>query len=90
METLLQADIFFFITAVATVVLSILVGIAVVYLIRILRNVRDISDTAKREADALASDVEELRSNLKKNSGSFSSILSLISFVKKRRDKKGR
>jgi hypothetical protein len=62
----------------------------VVYLIRILRNVRDISDTAKREANALASDVEELRSNLKNKKGSFSSILSLINFVKKRRDKKGR
>lgn len=81
----MQADIFFFITAVATVVLSILVGVAVVYLIRILRNVRDISDTAKKEADLLAKDVNDLRGDLRNRGRRLSG---LFSFVKKRKDKR--
>jgi uncharacterized protein YoxC len=85
METLLQANIFFFITAVATVVLSILVGIAVVYLIRILRNVRDISDTAEREVELLAKDVDDLRGDLRNRGRRLSG---LFSFVKKRKEKR--
>lgn len=84
METLFQADIFFFITAVATVALSILVGIAVVYLIRILRNVRDISDTAKKEADLLAKDVDDLRGDLRSRGRRLSR---LFSFAKKRKNR---
>lgn len=87
METLFQADIFFFITAVATVILSVLAGIAVVYLIRILRNVRDISDTAKKEADLLAKDVDDLRDDLRSRGRRLSG---LFSFVKKRKEKNRR
>lgn len=87
METLFQADIFFFITAVATVILSVLAGIAVVYLIRILRNVRDISDTAKKEADLLAKDVDDLRDDLRNRGRRLSG---LFSFVKKRKEKNRR
>jgi len=61
MTDFLKADIFFFVATIATIVLAILVIIALVYFIRILKNVDDISETAKEEAHKLAGDIEGLR-----------------------------
>jgi heme exporter protein D len=89
METFLKADIFFVITAVAVVVLSVLVGVAVVYLIRILKNVREISDTAKREADLLAADIDDLRTGVKTKGNRLKSLFKFGAKMKSRQNKKG-
>ena len=49
MDTLLKADIFFVVTTVAVFVVAAIVIWALVYLIKILRNVEDISETVKKE-----------------------------------------
>ncbi len=67
MDTLLKADIFFFITSVAVVVLTILVIVALVYFIKILRNVEDISKTVRDSVDNASSHVEELLNKLMDN-----------------------
>jgi uncharacterized protein YoxC len=87
METFLKADIFFVITAVSVVVLSVLVGVAVVYLIRILKNVREISDTAKREADLLASDIDDLRIGVKTKGSRLKSLFNFGAKMKARQKK---
>lgn len=87
METFLKADIFFVITAVSVVVLSVLVGVAVVYLIRILKNVRDISDTAKREADLLAGDIDDLRIGIKTKGSRLKSLFNFGAKMKARQKK---
>lgn len=88
METFLKADIFFAITAVAVVVLSVLVGVAVVYIIRILQNVREISDTAKREAHLLAADIDDLRTGVKTKGSRLKSFFNFAAKMKSRRSKK--
>lgn len=88
METFLKADIFFAITAVAVVVLSVLVGVAVVYLIRILKNVREISDTAKREAHLIATDIDELRTGVKTKGSRLKSLFNFGAKMKSRQSKK--
>ncbi len=65
MDTVLQTNVFFFITSVATIVLSVLVGIALFYFIGILRNVRDVTDRMRRGTETLAEDLSDLRDNIK-------------------------
>jgi len=60
MDTLVKADIFFFISAIATVVLSILFIVALYYLIRILKDFSDISDTLKRGVDKASGHLDDL------------------------------
>lgn len=67
MDTLIHADIFFFITSIAVVVLTILLVIAFVYFIQILVNFRDISKILKNGVDNASEKVEELLENLVDN-----------------------
>ena len=60
MDTLIQADIFFFISAVGTIILTILAAVALYYLIRILRDFSDISDTLKRGVDKASGHLDDL------------------------------
>jgi hypothetical protein len=65
METFVKQDIFFFITSLAVVVLTILVAVLVIYLIRITRKVNYIADKAKTETDLLSQELTELRKNIR-------------------------
>lgn len=64
MEDVLKADIFFFVTTIAVVVLSVLMAFALYYLVQILRRVRDIAELARTEADQLKDDFEDLREDV--------------------------
>ena len=48
MDTLLHADVFFFITSVAVILVTTMIVISLIYFIQILKNVRDISQTFKK------------------------------------------
>lgn len=67
MDTLIHADIFFFITSVAVVVLTILLVVVLFYVIKILRNFKDISDTLKSGVDSASSHVEDLVDSIMNN-----------------------
>ncbi len=60
-SSLIHADIFFFITSVVVIVFGILICIALIYIVRILKNAASLSDTVKKEGDAFAEDFSELR-----------------------------
>ncbi len=59
METLIHADIFFFISAIGTIILTILAAVALYYLIRILRDFSNISDTLKNGVDKASGHLDE-------------------------------
>lgn len=65
METLLKADIFFFITSIVVVLVGILFSVVLVLLIRILNDIRDIAALAKKEAEALQADFAEVRHDVR-------------------------
>ena len=65
METLAKADIFFFITSVAVILVTAGVVVALYYLVRILRNVRDVTERVDEGTKALSEDLTILRANLK-------------------------
>ena len=61
MNTLLHADIFFFITAIAIVVITIVLCITGCYIILILRDARYVSQKLRHAVDELGEDFEILR-----------------------------
>lgn len=84
MESIMKSEIFFFISSIAAVILTILIGVIAAYLIRILRNVDDISEKAKDEAELIKEDVADLRQNIREEG------IKVKSFVKFFKNLKGR
>lgn len=81
MNSLIKADIFFFVSTIALVVISIGIAIALVYLIRILRNVKDVSEKVKEEGTEIVNDVRAFRSDVKKEGfrvGKFAGLMRRI------------
>lgn len=60
MESIIQADIFFFITTIAVIVATIVFAWSGIYLIQAFRNFRDISRTLKRGVDNAEENIEDL------------------------------
>lgn len=65
METLIHADIFFFITTVFVVIVGTGIALVIAHCLPILKNIRRISEIAKNEAEKLAQDIEGIRSTVK-------------------------
>lgn len=78
MSQVLQANIFFFITAVTVVVLGIIFAVALVYLVRILRDVKDISSLAKEQAEMLSRDVDDLRQKVRRADWRWADIFTAV------------
>ena len=67
METLIKADIFFFISSIATVVLTILISVLLCYLIKAGKNLHAISGALKNDFEQSEEYVEELWERLENN-----------------------
>jgi hypothetical protein len=74
----IHADIFFFVSTIALVVVSIGIIVALVYGIKILRNVRDFTNIAKEEGYDLLRDLRDLRSVLRDEGVKWKSVVDLI------------
>ena len=90
MGTLIQADIFFFITGIFVIFLTVGFGVALVYIIPILKDMRHLSALAREEGDKLAQDIDELRSAVKEEGMKAKSILGYFLALFTRRKKIGR
>lgn len=64
-QSLIHADIFFFITTVVVIVLAILLIFALVFIIEILRDARDITRKFKKESEEVLGDLHDLREHIK-------------------------
>lgn len=79
MQELIHADIFFLISSVAVVLVTLgLVGVFY-YLIRILRNVHEISERAKKVSEEVEADIESLRAGIKSGAHWFTTLLTMFS-----------
>lgn len=61
MDTLIHADIFFFVATIGFVIIGIGVVIALVFVIMILKSLHKLSETVRMEADHIAGDIDSLR-----------------------------
>ena len=93
MDTLLKADIFFFVTTVAVVAVSAVFIVAIVYLIMIFRQARAIAEITRKEVEGIAADLAAFRMHVKeKSTGGFGIASALMSMFASRfrPNKKGR
>lgn len=91
MATLIHADVFFFITSIVTVVLGVLFAVALFYIVLILRDLRYLSDLARKGGDKLALDMDGLRDAAKAEGLKVKSIFDffLALFVRRAKRKMG-
>lgn len=82
MQNLIQSDIFFFITSVAVVVITIFILVMLWYIIRILKNIKDVSEIAKSGVSFLSGDLSGMRKKIKKL---FEAIIKKIEHKAKKR-----
>ncbi len=68
METLVKADIFFFVTTIAVVVLVSVLVIAGYYVVQILRNFRDVSEDVKKAVATASGDFETIHEKITSSS----------------------
>ena len=65
METILKSEIFFFISSISTVLLTVIFVIVGFYLIKIMKNFSHISEKLKETVDGAASSLEEVGDSIK-------------------------
>ncbi|MFA6386748.1 MAG: DUF948 domain-containing protein [Candidatus Paceibacterota bacterium] len=82
MESILKSEIFFFISSISVILITIIFVIVGFYLIKIMRNFSHISERLKETVDGAYSSLEEVGDNIKE-----SSIFRFF-FGKKRKNKK--
>lgn len=74
MATIMKSEVFFFITAIAVVLITIVFFVVLYHLIKILRDVEDISHTAKVETHHIAHDIESVRKSAKHEGRKFKKL----------------
>jgi hypothetical protein len=65
MDTLIHADIFFFVTTIVVVIVGIALTVTLIYLAKVLSDVREITKQAKEEILLFREDIKDLRGDIK-------------------------
>jgi len=78
MDTFLKADIFFFVTTIAVVLLTTLLATALVYLIGVLKNVRESSEIVKATINQLSQNIAGAQDSV----DSFLQKLNVVQFIR--------
>lgn len=90
MDTLIKADVFFFITTIAVVLLAILFIIVLIYIIRILNDMKYISRRLKKESDLVSEDIAELRAQMRRGGFKLRNLITFFSNIYKRNKRKSK
>ena len=86
MDSLVKADIFFFITSIAVVIGTALLAVLLIYGIMIAKDFLAVSRRVKREAELISMDIHDAREHIRKQGaemGSFWGFLKAIFRTKK-------
>ena len=78
MDTLIHADIFFFVTTIAVIVVTIAFTVALVYLIKVLMDIKEISEQVRQETVLFREDLQGLRSEIKQKGFQVKSFVSFF------------
>ena len=78
MDSIIKSEIFFFITSIAVIVLSIGAAAVLVYAIRVLRDVDHVAKLVRDESDLIAKDVSQLRESAEKEGVKISRLARLF------------
>jgi hypothetical protein len=78
MDDLIHADIFFFVTTIAVVVVGIGLSVALYYAVGILRDVRAVVQKVRKASNELEQDFEDLRVGVKNESVRVRTLFELV------------
>lgn len=84
MDDYLKQDIFFFITTVSVIFLTLLLGVFLVYVIRIARTVDQILIKVREETDIISGELGELRKNIRKEGVKLKHFAKFVTNIKKK------
>jgi len=87
MITLIHADIFFFVTAIFVVLLTIFLAVAGTYLVLILRDMKEISKKVKTEGGEIIEDVKKVREKIEEEGAGLAAIGRMFGLFSKKRKK---
>jgi uncharacterized membrane protein len=78
-------DLFFIITGLAIIIVTVLLVIGLVYVILFLRTIKEVARTAKRATDIVSEDISDLRNTVKERGVSLGALAKFAKNVGKRR-----
>ncbi|MEI6478875.1 MAG: hypothetical protein WCO18_01135 [bacterium] len=87
MESLIKSDVFFFVTTICVVLITILFAVILIYLIRVFKDIDFLSKKIKQEGEEIINDAHNIRMDLKTGAKKASDILSIFSFLNKKKRK---
>lgn len=87
-DSILKADIFFVITSISVILVTCFVVYAIFEIIKILKDIRKVSDRFSKEGEKIADDVSEFREELKQGKNFVKSFLGFIFKRQIKKDKK--
>ncbi len=87
MNEFYKMDVFFFIATISAVILTILLAAALIFVIKILKDIKYITKKAKTEADIISGELSELRENVKTQGAKLKYFSSFFSNVYKKSKK---
>ena len=87
MEEFYKQDVFFVITTAAVIVMTVVLAVALIYIIKILRDVKYISKKAKTEADIISGELSDLRQNVREHGAKLKHFASFFSNIYKKNKK---
>ncbi len=90
MESIAKSDMFFFVTTIAVIVVTLVLVVALAYVIRIASDIKYIAKRAKQETDEIADDLKTARETLKSKGKTIATILSSLWMLRSRRRSKSR
>jgi len=93
MDTLIHADIFFFVTTIAVVAITLLLIIVLIYLIKVLNRIKSIAEQVRDETILFREDIHDLRDSVKREGFKLKSLFSVVQrfipFISKQKEKSG-
>jgi uncharacterized membrane protein YgaE (UPF0421/DUF939 family) len=90
MNTLIHADVFFFVSTIVFTIIGLGIAIALFYVIKILRTLNDVSKKVKEESDGIIADVHALRGSIKSEGFKMKYAVSFMKALFGRRKAKAR
>jgi len=87
MTEVMKSDVFFFVTTLAVIVVSVALVIALIYLILILRDARKLSSRARQEGEAILDDLSTAREGVKQGGQKILEMIAAL-FIRKKNTKR--
>lgn len=84
MNSIIHADIFFFVTTIVVVAVGLVFASVLIYVLRILNDVKKVTKNVRNGTEMISQDLADLRNNLKSDGGhifgSIQAVLKLFGF----------